>query len=948
MPEVTENTVNDLMASFLRDADLSVTTEVSAKVGAHGRRRTQPDFELRDGVILYGEGEWDSKYTDGYNQAIDFGDITGASGYFLIGYPDALRKQIRQGRIDKASPAVLLAGVEYRGMLKIKGRPTSLFRGQLEALPEWLRESLRKPKPPDPDEFVQLMRDIVRDLTDLLPAHGEFPTLFEHIIATMPRDKGELETARRAAAFLLVNQMVFYRILEQRGYPTIKPETLQRPGDLKGIYFDQVLKDDYQAVFDFDVASLFPQEAIDYIRDMVRIITELQPEQFTRDLLGNMFHSLIPLEVRKPVAAYYTNPMAGRLLAKLAIESSADTVADFACGSGTLLMSAYERKAELLGHPMDEAAHKRFLEEDLTGIDIMPFAAHLAVVQLALRNPGYLTDKVRVAVYDSTNLRPGTPIRSLQRVMPRGQASIHDFLEGESETRKIREGAVSGAGAGQGFQALPVDIVIMNPPFTRKQHVKKEFRDLLTTEFADYAGYVNKEQNLFGYFIFLADRFLKKEGTMAMVLPATVLQQLSSTGLRKLLSDRYNVEYIIESGYRSAFSESTAFREVLIVASRRDRFSPSTPCVTATLREMVTEANADALANLLKAVAHAGHLSDSLRASATELKLGLAAVAQETLRSTVDWHRLLPERLAGSFEMPASPTLGPLREARVGVVQGIRFHRGSDCVDVKNTVISKPRSASVIMNWRVDADTGDYLRVTGIKSGARASIPKHVLRPTIRSIAGIDTLEIVDAPDFVVVGRFPDDQAFWDEPDPDGILAKRLPHLESRAAYLVVAGRNNVDLAAPGTHFLAVVSPVLIPPTWSFWSLKTSSIEDAQFLALWWNSTLNLAQLMDNRSEVRGSWMSWLKDSLLRLSVLKPTALLPENKRMLMVVYHRWKSVPFPPLVDQLKNDFEGRVAIDETIAKVIGSSADTLGIAALRHQLASRVEALRELMRHD
>src|SRR5436309_6225290 len=106
---------------------------------------------------------------------------------------------------------------------------------------------------------------------------------------------------------------------------------------------------------------------------MVTLISVLEPEQFTRDLLGNMFHSMIPLEVRKPVAAYYTNPMAARLLAKLAIQSSDDAVADFACGSGTLLMAAYDRKAQLLGHSMDQETHRRFGEDELTGIDIMPF-----------------------------------------------------------------------------------------------------------------------------------------------------------------------------------------------------------------------------------------------------------------------------------------------------------------------------------------------------------------------------------------------------------------------------------------------------------------------------------------------------------------------------------------------------------------------------------------------
>jgi hypothetical protein len=87
LPEITENTVNDLIASYLRDNGLNITTQAGALVP---RRRT-PDFELRNGAILFGEGEWNSTYVKGYDQAIEFGDIPGAAGYFLIGYPDELR-----------------------------------------------------------------------------------------------------------------------------------------------------------------------------------------------------------------------------------------------------------------------------------------------------------------------------------------------------------------------------------------------------------------------------------------------------------------------------------------------------------------------------------------------------------------------------------------------------------------------------------------------------------------------------------------------------------------------------------------------------------------------------------------------------------------------------------------------------------------------------------------
>jgi len=61
--------------------------------------------------------------------------------------------------------------------------------------------------------------------------------------------------------------------------------------------------------------------------------------------------------------------------------------------------------------------HKRFLEQDLTGVDIMPFAAHMAVVHLSLQAlaAGHETEKVRIAVWDSTELEPGQTIPAISR-----------------------------------------------------------------------------------------------------------------------------------------------------------------------------------------------------------------------------------------------------------------------------------------------------------------------------------------------------------------------------------------------------------------------------------------------------------------------------------------------------------------------------------------------------
>ncbi len=63
------------------------------------------------------------------------------------------------------------------------------------------------------------------------------------------------------------------------------------------------------------------------------------------------------------MAAYYTNVQAGEILATLAINEPEVKVLDPACGSGTLLVSSYQRKKHLIEKKkkFNFKDHKRFL-----------------------------------------------------------------------------------------------------------------------------------------------------------------------------------------------------------------------------------------------------------------------------------------------------------------------------------------------------------------------------------------------------------------------------------------------------------------------------------------------------------------------------------------------------------------------------------------------------------
>lgn len=128
----------------------------------------------------------------------------------------------------------------------------------------------------------------------------------------------------------------------------------------------------------------------------------------SHDLTGRMFQRLI--QDRKFLATYYTRPEAATLLAELAVARTGFDwsrpdgmyrlrVADLACGTGTLIASAYHamiRRYRRAGWD-DREVHDSVLERCLIAADIMPAATHLTASMLSGVHP--TVPYVRTQVY---------------------------------------------------------------------------------------------------------------------------------------------------------------------------------------------------------------------------------------------------------------------------------------------------------------------------------------------------------------------------------------------------------------------------------------------------------------------------------------------------------------------------------------------------------------------
>ncbi len=130
-----------------------------------------------------------------------------------------------------------------------------------------------------------------------------------------------------------------------------------------------------------------------------------------------------------------------------------------------------------------------------------------------------------------------------------------------------------------------MDLVIMNPPFTRDSLRHDQFSiddeiDLQRREQEVFAGRPTYMAGNSGAFLVLADHLSKAaSGVIAAVLPLAGITDYSGLEIRKLLGSRYHVDTIVSSHdpSRIFFSENTSIGEILLICRRWNGDAPKPP-----------------------------------------------------------------------------------------------------------------------------------------------------------------------------------------------------------------------------------------------------------------------------------------------------------------------------------------------------------------------------------
>jgi hypothetical protein len=394
-------------------------------------------------------------------------------------------------------------------------------------LQQHVSETMRKARLTD-KEMLRVITD-----TKLLSEIG-------HLKATESTD-----VARFLASYIVLSQILFLRLFT-RTRPNILPKAQRKiTHHWLRTAFSHVLDVNYRPIFSLDVLDAIPES---YIQDTFDLIWGLEIERIRYELPGRLFHALMPKTIRKMLAAFYTRPQAADILARLTIGKSNDVVFDPACGSGTILVSAYRRKLALhqeeglTGNP-----HKRFCEEEVFGSDIMPFAVHLTSANLASLDPSTTIDTTEIIQSDSLSLSEGYRYPSGVQVTLFPTTRRGYSMKGEAHDVSLEK----------------VDLVLMNPPFTKVERGIRKYVDM-----ERFGAICGNEVGLWGHFIALSDGFLKNTGTFGGVIPISLLRGRESEKIRQFIFSNWTILYVLKATFNYGFSEWAEYRDILIIAKK--------------------------------------------------------------------------------------------------------------------------------------------------------------------------------------------------------------------------------------------------------------------------------------------------------------------------------------------------------------------------------------------
>ena len=772
------------------------------------------------------------------------------------------------------------------------------------------------------------------------------------LAAVLSQHDDEMGQTRNMAMTVITNALVFHAALAEAEMPVedIKTKSLRSVNSPRkyrkhGAFQPTQLLDEWAAILKVNYWPVFhtggsllrempTQSAVAVLDTLWETAEALVAGGVTKshDLTGIVFQRLIA--DRKFLATFYTRPAAAVLLAGLALPlhhalggkgwedveaMHALRVGDFACGTGTLLSSAYQRISlihELYGGDAKDL-HRHMMKNGLVGLDVLNVAVHLTAAMLAGSHPDTPFDGEFLLTMPYGKHSWGYSLGSL------------DLLSAQVPLPFIEAAAMTAGGRGQEEVRELVQrvahenfqLVIMNPPFTRHAAREGDRTGVHNPAFAAFeAG--EDEQNklakhlkqvagrdthahghagLASHFVELAHRKVAPLGRTALVLPMTAMTGQSWQKCRSLWFKNYRdivVVSIADSGTQStSFSADTGMAECLFIATKSDPGGSERRAFSAVLQSQPqTALEGDLIAQAINQTIVNGHVRklEDGPYSGTRIELGDTLVGE-----IID----CPLPVMGSWPMVgvSHMTLGQTAYQLANGRLWIEGMTSEDAPPVPTAPIGEisedigPHSLDI---------SGAKVKADGLPQGPfeiHSGVPRGTAYPSLWNHHAENERHLTVLPDThgqlrEVSGRIPS-------------------QLQARAAIrwdTATRAHYNLDLRFNSQSLTVAMTerPCIGGRAWPSVILKNPDYEYA--FALWCNSTLGLLCHWWSASHTQSGRGTTSITGVPHISTLDLVSLSPQQHKTAKVVFEALTDAKFLPF-DQIDED-PSRAELDRSL----------------------------------
>lgn len=440
------------------------------------------------------------------------------------------------------------------------------------------------------DAVQHLLPTVTRSLHDRLGSDVAFNDeltawAVKHAIAGDPSDPLFAESIARQIVYRLLGKMLFYQSLRRmaRHLPKLDfdgVDTAQILPRLRAA-FAEARKIDYHAVFDEALPDRiqWPAEASRALAELIHDFNTRDFAALPQDVVGTVFERLIPAEERHGLGQYFTSENLCDLINAFCITSPAHIVLDPACGTGTFLIRAYNRLRWLGQHD-----HVRLLSE-LWGLDIAPFPAELATINLFRQRIAEHGNFPRVICEDFLRINPGDKFRfpppkmdvehpeEMEEPIPEFDAIVGNFpYVSADQIEKHEAGYVDFL-----HQRLLDDWFPHYPDlfYYRSRKEEEDFRKRLAAGHRNgfkrdgVQNRISGFADLYVYLFFHAARFVKPGGRLGIVTSNAWLNVGYGRELKEFLLRRFKIVAVLESRCEPWFVEASV-NTVISILERCD------------------------------------------------------------------------------------------------------------------------------------------------------------------------------------------------------------------------------------------------------------------------------------------------------------------------------------------------------------------------------------------